>query len=590
MADVGSVQVLGSYLVTTVGGHSAGVGSDATISPDEGILLTNIPFASSPFGGSGPGPTPHVPQDVGSVQSPEEMEYPDWFERMHIVPRETIAFGNILTQVDENYQIFNAYRKDSITLTSIVNNAQPGMEIPNVSAPLVVPPLTSILDPSSTFNPPVPVEDFIRALQDGLPSFDTTIDFVFSDGATLSLYISGNRISVFPFAFDMGRLGNLRETISFLTDVIESQNGKEQRISLRKQPRQFFEVQLRLDETERQQFQSLLFDWQHNNFGLPMWQEQVYLTAAASATDEQLTVVGADDSDFRVGGLVVVYTDELTYDVAEIVAVTDTLITLSTPIANSYAVGAQVAPLRIARMARIVNSGRYANNLERFDCFFEVVDNTTGALTSSTSGLSTYGGKILFDDKNLMRQASMQQTYVRRVHVIDNETGVVSQTSPWDRNKRTSEKGFYLQSKAEIKQFRQRMLALRGRQVSFWIPTFFNDLTVVDNLSLGGATMDVSRIEYTRYVDARERMKTFRIWFTDGTSLIRVVQSSTNVSTSVERLTLDDTWPAARSLSEIHKVEFFELSRLDTDSILIEHKRIGLASAIIPIRTVFDNI
>lgn len=590
MADLGPATVLSTYESGTLVGLSSGFASDAEIQPDQGVLVLEQ-LSSSPFGDDGPVPAPITPTNAGIPATPEETEYPDWFERVHIVPREEIAFGNILAPVDEDYEIFNSYRSSDVNLIAIANGASPGVEFPNLgSLPVTIGPLASILDPTSTYNPPVPVADTIRALRDGLPSFDTSIIFTFDDGSLLTLFVSGQRISVFPFEFDLGRKGEFRETLSFLTDIIQSQNGKEQRIALRKQPRQLIEVSLRLDGTERQRFNSLMFGWQSKIFGLPFWLEQSYLSSAASISDTVLSVGNVSDSDFRVGGFVIVFQDQIVYDIAAISSLTSTTITISTPLVNGYAAGSIVAPVRLVRSTRTINSGRYANNLERFDVAFEVVDNTTGALTESTSGLSTYDGKILFDDCNVMEQALMQQTLVQRIHVVDNETGVVYQESPWDRNKRTSAKGFFLQSKAEIKQFRQRILALQGRQKSFWIPTFFNDLTVVATLNSGSNTMDIEHIGYDRFVDSKERMRTVKVTFTDGTSQVNEVSSVVEVSSTVERLTMADNWSTTKTVSEIERVEFYELSRLDSDDITIVYQRIGLAKCVIPIITVFDNI
>jgi hypothetical protein len=101
--------------------------------------------------------------------------------------------------------------------------------------------------------------------------------------------------------------------------------------------------------------------------------------------------------------------------------------------------------------------------------------------------------------------------------------------------------------------------------------------------------MDVEALDYVRFVRDRLPMKVFRITFTDGTSLIRSVSSSASVSSTVERLTLDGTWPADRLPSEVSRVQFFELVRLDTDEVVINYPRIGLARCVVPLMRVFDD-
>lgn len=183
----------------------------------------------------------------------------------------------------------------------------------------------------------------------------------------------------------------------------------------------------------------------------------------------------------------------------------------------------------------------------------------------------------------------MRGEFNRRVYRIDNVTGRVYQTSIWDRGKHSQEKGFVLRNRADIYTFRKLLTALRGRQKAFWIPTFIEDLTVVANISIGAATLDVQHLEYTRFAAGRLPMSLFRITFTDGTSLVREIQSSTAISSAVERLTLDTTWPANRTIAEVSRVEFYELVRLDADEITIRYPRIGLARCVVPLVRVFDD-
>ena len=189
-----------------------------------------------------------------------------------------------------------------------------------------------------------------------------------------------------------------------------------------------------------------------------------------------------------------------------------------------------------------------------------------------------------------MQGRTLGESFERRLFIFDNGTGLVGQVSPWAHDKRVSQKGFYISTRQQLFELRQLILALRGRQISWWIPTFAEDLTATQDLVISVNTIDIANIGYTRFIQSREHKKTFRITFTDGTSLIRVVQSSAELSVDEERLTLDTTWPANRTVSEIERIEFLELSRFDTDSLRIRHQTtIGRARMIASVRTVNDN-
>jgi hypothetical protein len=335
--------------------------------------------------------------------------------------------------------------------------------------------------------------------------------------------------------------------------------------------------------------QALLMDWTDNQFGFPLWHEALELTAAHTSGGTTFSVTGADDVDLRVGGLAVVYTDNFTFDVITIDSKTDTLITASSASTNNHAVGAILMPLRVAYIRRTVSASKSLNKLERFRVFFEVVDNDTGALSGSTTPgfWSTYNSKVLFDDCNVM-DAEMTQEYQRRVVFIDNGTGVISASSPWDKSKRVHQKGLVAHSRAEILQLRKLLIALRGRQTSFYIPTFSEDLEVTAALVSGANTMDIKHIDYVRLINDRAPKNLFKITFTDNTSLVRTISSSASVDSDTERLTLDTTWPANRAIAEISRVEFYEQVRFDTDNLVLTYPRTGLASMVAPVKQVFD--
>ena len=115
------------------------------------------------------------------------------------------------------------------------------------------------------------------------------------------------------------------------------------------------------------------------------------------------------------------------------------------------------------------------------------------------------------------------------------------------------------------------------------------DMTPSQNLVTGVDTMDISWIGYDRFIEGGQSKKVFKITFTDGTSLVREIQSSSQLSGTEERLTLNTTWPADRSVDEIQRIQFYELVRFDTDEIRIEHDTtVGRARIFNPVKMVFD--
>lgn len=511
----------------------------------------------------------------------------DWFEQVHLLPRGKINFGDIVTTVDERFELFSAFKRDAVTMTAVLNNALPGVVMPDFpSPPASLDPFCSFLDPTST--PHNPIKMLVRALVQGLVSFDTTIDFTFGSGVgTLYLGVMGNRIVLVAAEF----VGGTRETLQWRTDVLEMKSGKEQRIADRKNPRQLIDARFHLEDLGRQQFHAMMFGWQGQVFAVAMWPEQMDVTAdIAGDTTPTVQVDSTVGVDLRVGGLAAIFKNSRTFDVLTIASKTATSITFDSNILGTYSAGDRVIPVRTTHLQPALQGQQSPVNLEMFTARFRVIDNDTGAPTGDASGFSSYDGKVLLDDCNFMDGATKPGRLEQRVHVVDNETGLVMQDTPWDRHKRGHSKGFVVKTRAALWTLRRLLYALRGRQVAFWIPTFADDLTPTVALVSGQNKMTVSHMGYTRFVREREPKATFRITFTDDTSLVREITDSEVLSGTEERLTLNTTWPANRPVDEIVRVQFYELVRTDTDDIMIDHGvTVGKARVFFPVKVVFDE-
>jgi len=553
---------------------------------------------------TGPAPTPTVMTSL-CVESKLNCGE-DWFEKIHVYPGGAtenpnylqdfkILFGDILDDLDRPYEIFNAYRRSTATLNSItLTGLTPGFETPDTIVTDTIGPLVSMTDATSTFNVDLTtglgtlVLRDVRAKRDGLSKFDGPATFGF-DLQNVTINVSGSRVAMVLPNYSMP----YREELGFLTDIIPTSGGKEQRIALRKQPRETYRVKYELDGLERQQFQAIMFEWQHKNFGVPLHHLTVRMTTASLVNANQFQISGADDSDFRVGGLAIVYTDYFTYDIVEISAITDTLLTITGQAQNAYPVGTKVIPVRVCRVKGSIKSTvTKFNAMETFRVTYESIDNDTGtpAADSTAWNSNTYLGKVLLDDCNIMEGVSMRTELKHNTTVLDNETGIVTTNSAWATNKRHSVKGFFAQSRAAIKNLKNFLRAMRGKQVSFYLPTFLPDLTAGDDLASGSTNFDIEHIDYTRFIQSRESKVTFKITFTDGSSLVRVIQSSADhpSDATLERLTLDTTWPSARGVAEVEKVEFYEKVRFNTDNFSLRYSRDGVAKLTAPVVVVFD--
>jgi hypothetical protein len=377
------------------------------------------------------------------------------------------------------------------------------------------------------------------------------------------------------------------ERLRFLTDIILKEGGTEQRISLRGVPRQEFDYLYRVDDgQQRATLDLLLFDASATELGMPVWTEPAFLTAAAASTATTLNVDTTAYSSFRATGYAVLHSDWNSYEAVQVNAVGGSTLTLASGLANSWPVGTRVLPLRRA----ILQSGsmrgqRYLNTLADFNVTWRVVDNGTDIADVSAYG--SYNSKVLLDDYNAI-EGTMPIGMDRKVTELDGDTGAIYQETTQTAGRPTSLKAFVTGSRAASWAMRRLLFALKGRQVSFYLPTFAKDLTLAVNYSTGGSALVVNNVGYVAHAAHRQPRSDIRVALVGGTSYKRAITGQAAAGAN-ESLTLSSSIAQNINVSDVVRIDYLEKVRLDVDDIQIVHSdEIGSTSVQIPVKGVLD--
>lgn len=536
-----------------------GTAVDATLAPKFNLGNDGIDFGTDWVNQEmfnlvpGPGKTDHAVVNAHAGFFQDEA-WPEFFENYHVIPR-SFDFGNILSAQAADLTVFSGFRKTVGEWTSFVNNAGAGTSLDNPALPAVMNPLAGY---SMT----------LTISTNGNPSVDDTLDFVFDSGAvTVEVPIVLSRIVLFPIRPEIPYV----EKLQFLTDIIEHEDGSEQRIAARKNPRQFFEWDVRMDDGTflNSRFDTLMFDWQSRTWGVPMWHEATKLTVAAAAGTLTLNVGSTADADYRVDGLVMIFTDASTFDVQTIDSFTSNTITLKNVTLETHGVGADVAPMRTGNLQKQIGTSRWTSGDQNVKLRFRILDNDSNL--ADVSSFPSHNSKVLLEECNIMRGTTKQASLLRELVLIDNNTGLTFQDSPWDNGISAYPLTLRANSRAELWNLRGLLHALRGRQISFYIPTFRKDLIANQDLVSASLDLNMVNIGYVQFV--RDRQPKDRIWvrLKDGTTLTRQITSSVEVDSVTETLVMDSTWGSNIAQADIDRISYLEEMRFDTDEIEIRY-------------------
>lgn len=500
---------------------------------------------------------------AGIVDSVESL----WFEVAHLLPRLTQDVGNVATEQTLSCELYNANRTESITVSSITDNLGTGFQVTGVPTP----PFTILSQRGLEFD--------ITISSSGELNFDSTYTFTLSTGEEYTVRIIGSRIILLPIRPE----APLKEHLIFDTKIIEAVSGSEQRIANRSQPRSVFEMTVRDD---RRRIELLLFDRQSKIVAIPAWHEPSFLSSAGSVDDLTVNVDTTAYGNFYVGGYAIVFKDKYTYDALKIESMTSTSLTFESGLTYDYSINTQVMPLMTAYLEATTSATKAPVNDQTFKikAYVETEENDI----ADTSGWSIYNGKVFLDDPNMI-SGSLPESLETKVYVLDNVTGNRSNIAVWEHNLRRSRKGFKTNSRAELWKLRQLLHYLKGKQVSFYIPTFSRDIEPNQTMLNASTTFTMDNIGYTVNAYQRWPKQVIRVHLTDGTILVRTIQNSAEVSASVEQLTVDTAWPYDIEPEDIDRIEFLEKVRLDEDDIVITHyNALGQAECTPPTRETMD--
>lgn len=463
--------------------------------------------------------------------------YGDIFYNRILIEPSTIDLGNLVANQTREIKVFNGYFSNR-TLESITETNVDGLSLAGDKPPPDV--LFGILQ-ERTYT--------LEILVNGPPSVDASFRFSFTGSDSPTLFVTGSRIVVLPYYID----APANERLQWLTGIMVSRNGTEQRTGNRTRPRQMFTTTAVLNPNELNRAGNLLHGWRDRLWAIPTWTE----TRLAETVSSGATTITVDTryGDFRTGELAMIWTSPRTFDVFEILSFNQTSITLDRGVNADY-VNGMVTPVRIARMgddpSRLTTgfNGHLQTN-------FHVDDNPTYTPQVATE---TYNGFDVYTKGPLLNPEFVTDRYNKLTEIVDYGTGGVDIFAPWDDTKIEREFRLLLGSLKEVWEFKSFLAARRGRLNPFYMPTFENNLRL---LSVGTLTTPIVIRSDEQATQAQTRV-TIAI-NTDTGWLFRTVLG---YSTDIEGNTVAALNSSLNiDASEVNYISYMGLKRLTSDSV-----------------------
>lgn len=474
----------------------------------------------------------------------------DYYFRIHIVPRR-IDFGNVVGVQREDVVLWNAYF-DIKQLTRLDANGAEGISFefdPALVLPRAMPPLWGL-------------QFKIVAAPLGPPTINETLTAVVG-GLTITAPLTGRRIVLFPFPPNWA--SPFDETFVYKTNVLPAANGSEQTLSQwGNRPRLNMEYNVLLRNRHAQKLDNLLFAWQGRFFGVVLWSDRSELTAVANEND--LTIyLDTTTRAFAPGGFVTLWESTDVCTSYQILSVAANALTITSPIARTWAVGTRVYPSFAGLINASLSGVRLTDQKSQMPVAFECEPSTTFANTGVGGATPTYRGEELYLGKTNWAGGVPFGAESDR-QKIDVNAGKFYSHTPSGHSKLRRLHRWFIKTRADAVALRAWIGRREGMARPVYMPSGFEDFTLAAPIVTPAGFIDVVENEYGQLATAHPARRDILVLLRDGTYYARRIISSTQASDGVTRIELDTPIVATIQPAAVKRISFLGLYRQASDA------------------------
>lgn len=387
--------------------------------------------------------------------------YDDFYNRVWLIPN-SLDFGPITSDLSRSVIMWNANRT-SVTLDSFNSGADDTVSVSGLTVGTTIKSLAE-----RTFS--------INVSADGPSEVDTTVTFSFTPSEIARLPVAGVRSKV--WAFMPNWQDPVEVQIEFMTEVIESRSGYEQRIANRDNPRMSISFTSVVNEFNYRQFIRQMASWQNKPTLMPDFSHGVKLAVAAENGSD--TIVMEDNQDWMIEGRTILIvrggatrTEFLVRKVEEVIG---NSLRLASVIDGDWDVGTKVYPTYTGYLGSKLSASIPVNRTAVVSVNFEA-DPGYELWSDVGEPSEDYLGRELF----LLRpdwSDALSPEFESALETLDYGRGRKSYTIPRPFNSRIHKANYLGVSRAATDAITAFFRRNKGAQGEFFMPTWTEDLRI----------------------------------------------------------------------------------------------------------------
>lgn len=355
---------------------------------------------------------------------------------------------------------------------------------------------------------------------------------------------------------------SITERLSWLSDVLVSLTGHEQRIALRLSPRRSLEATFNPFENERTFLELAVQRLGRREWMVPLWFYNGKLTASGTGGDTSLAF-DTTYMEFSDGGMaILVGPDAFSCEAVQIDTVSTGGMTLVEPLVGDWPVGSKLHPLRRAWIESddlIAITSKLGQTRIRFDI------DKGNTLDGGDETFSLYQGLPLVTQfPNWSESPATKFEWLSEQ--FDGNTGLRYVNDAADRAFQARRHRLLLHGRQEHMELRQLLYRLQGRVKPFWIPSYNQDAVTARASASASQIVDIQRVGLGYIGTITEDIAHMLI---GGNEPVNISSMGGPMASNEERLVLEE--PLSRDIAVGEKLSFLHQCRLDGDTVTIEH-------------------
>lgn len=379
--------------------------------------------------------------------------------------------------------------------------------------------------------------------------------------------------SVTPWPIRPDWRNGVTERLQWLTDVLISQDGAEQRRRLRQSPRRIIEADFTLLRDQRRLYDNYMAGPQAAVWRVPLWWEANRLVLPVDPDSRSLTFRFAGSEIVAGDTVMVVGNDPFAYDLAVVSGVAEGGVVLATKLARQWPAGAVVHPTKRAYLTGNQTNARRGNDAAQVKLTFQVIEPND---FPATAPAPYQGVPVLAQTPDWA--SDMTAEHQRMLALFDGETGLVARRDTALRSFLVQQFAYTALGRADQAALRSTLYYLAGRLRPAWVPTFMMDFALLPGgrHAAGSAYLALRRSGYTEFATTGDTgsltgRRALLIAYRDGTLALHSVTGYVLTDAESETIQVDPVLGQVTSEATLLRMSFVQVMRQDQDEITLLH-------------------